>query len=828
MGSYHAGDEAMLESNVNLLRAVASDAELCAVSADPAFTAETYGIRALPRLGFENCASEEEREELLARLSHSHWTGATPPAFSALLDASDGLIISGGGNLRSNWPACIYERLALCRRAVANGAPVILLGQTLGPELTPRHREMVSEILDAASWIGLREAPSFELALELGAPLGRLSYQLDDAHDLAREAEGIVPPLPFPESESWIGVTFHPLVGPDGDDAVLDQLATQLEQAALRTKCHLVFIPHARASAAMGAPWSDEDIGRSLARRMRTVTLHLLPVLPASHVARLTAQAQLIVSSRYHPLVFGLAGGVPCMGVWVDEYTRTKLQGALDHFECADAACGISEVLQGQLTSRLIDLWRRRAESRAAIEAHARLNVDEEQLRRQALARLITSGVAVPPPRPARLARARAAAAPTQSAAHSGRASSSNPPSVVEDERNRMMLTEADWQKFWRDGYLHLGQVLDAQQVQALQERADALALGHVVNPAIQMQHDTGGEYEALPDAVARFDHGTHLYRKIQGLESDDLFAALIDRPLFREICAQMYGRHAAVSIFRAMIMNKPAGQGTHLPWHQDGGTVWQLDRDPLVTIWVALDAATQANGCMHAIPGSHRLGLLSLQGSTLTDAQAQRHCPPEAVMPLEVPSGHAVLLHNWLIHRSGINPSPVPRRAFTMCCMDARTRGILTGNRFPVVYGELDATPDPFVQQMRVEQAAQTEKANEAEKYALSLSDAHDRLQGSLNEATIYARSLEAEVTKLRQGDSREENRRLVAATTQMRSEILTLNRALGETKEQLQGLHMRASHLASTIEAIHASNSWRITRPLRSLVDALRGRRR
>jgi polysaccharide pyruvyl transferase WcaK-like protein len=837
--NYHAGDEAMLESNLHLLRTIAPGVVLQAVSADPAFTGRTYGIPAFPRLGFDACESDAAREELLAQLSHSHWTGRTPPAFATLVDASDGLVISGGGNLRSTWPACIYERLAFCRRAVANGAPVILLGQTLGPELTPRHRDMVAELLRAASWIGVREAPSFELALELGASPDRLSYQLDDAYDLARETAGhALPPLPFPEGEPWIGVTFHPLTDPDGDDDLLNGLAEQLAQVAQRTGCHLVFIPHARTAAAVGAPWSDEDIGRALAQRMPAVTLHLLPVLPADQIARLTAQAQLIVSSRYHPIVFGLAGGTPCLGVWVDEYTRTKLQGALHHLDCVADACSINDVLQGQLTSRLIDLWGRRAERRAHIQAQARLNYEDEQQRRQTLARLVTTRETVTPHRPARLARIRAAVAPARPATHLiTRTMDRNPASAFKDERNRMMLTEADWQKFWRDGYLHLGPVLDPEQVRALQERADALALGRIVNPLTQMQHDTGGEYEALPDAVARFEQGTHLYRKIQGLESDELFAALIDRPLFREICAQMYGPHAAVSIFRAMVMNKPAGQGTHLPWHQDGGTVWQLDRDPLVTIWVALDAATQANGCMDAIPGSHRLGLLSLHGSTLTDAQAQRHCPPESAVPLEVPSGHAVLLHNWLIHRSGINPSPVPRRAFTMCCMDARTRSVLTGDRFPIVYGELDPTPDPFVQQMRLEQAAQTVKADEAEKYALSLRDAHDLQQESLNGATVYARSLEAEMDKLRQqgldlGDSREENKRLVAATTQMRTEILTLNRALSATKEQvreeIQGLRMQAAHLASSIEAIHASNSWRITRPLRAVVSALRGRKR
>ena len=238
------------------------------------------------------------------------------------------------------------------------------------------------------------------------------------------------------------------------------------------------------------------------------------------------------------------------------------------------------------------------------------------------------------------------------------------------------------------------------------------------------MQLDTGGAYEELPEAVPSFDRGTMLYRKIQGLETDDLFSRLVRHPLFLEICARQYGPHAAISIFRAMVMNKPAGQGTVLPWHQDGGDVWALDRDPLVTIWVALDPATRANGCMEVVPGTHRLGLLSPTAARSRRRTSARHCPPERVQPLEVEAGHAVLLHNWLIHRSGVNPSPAPRRAFTVCYMDGRTQSILTGNHFPLVAGSLPAEPYPFVRQLRDENVHPPRDAGEAERYAKSLEE--------------------------------------------------------------------------------------------------------
>jgi polysaccharide pyruvyl transferase WcaK-like protein len=833
--SFHVGDEAMLESNVHLLRTIDPSATLHVVSADPAFTATTYGVEGLPRLGFDDCASDEAREALLAKLSHMHWTSETPGAFARMTDESDGLLISGGGNLRSTWPNCIYERVALCRKAMANGAPIIVLGQTLGPELNARHRELVSEIVRSAWWIGVREAQSFAFALELGALPERLSYQIDDAAELWKEATDTGPaPLPFSADTPWIGVTFHPFVDPTGDDPLLDQLADHLEQVSARTACRLVFIPHARAAAAMGAPWSDEDMGRALARRMKSATLHLLPVLSARQASRLTGQAQMIVSSRYHPIVFGLAQGVPCLGIWADLYTRIKLRGALQHFERAEDSCSLEDVRQQQLARRLTALWETRAAARENIHSLGLRNDADEQRRRQQLARLVMQREPTDTPRPDRLAGILTTAAREQHAS-------------TAPQRNQKMLTEADWQSFSRDGFLHLGQVLDAQQVSALQLRADALALGQISNPAIQMQQDTGSAYEALPEAVSQFEQGTHLYRKIQGLETDDLFAGLIDRPLFREICAHTYGTHAAVSIFRAMVMNKPAGQGTYLPWHQDGGTVWQLDRDPLVTIWVALDPATRDNGCMDAIRGSHRLGLLSLHGSTLTEEHVRQHCHDELSVPLEVPAGHAVLLHNWLIHRSGVNPSPTPRRAFTMCCMDARTRGILTGDHFPIVYGEQSSVPDPFVRQLQQEHAAQTDRAAQSEEYALSLRDQNTQLQASIAEATKYARSLEAEIATLQQRgldleDAREESRRLADAVAQMRGEIIALNRALDAAqplqdaaqlfhgaqvlREEVNTLRAHAEQLAASMQAVYASNSWRITRPLRALVGALRNR--
>jgi ectoine hydroxylase-related dioxygenase (phytanoyl-CoA dioxygenase family) len=143
------------------------------------------------------------------------------------------------------------------------------------------------------------------------------------------------------------------------------------------------------------------------------------------------------------------------------------------------------------------------------------------------------------------------------------------------------------------------------------------------------------------------------------------------------------------------MFMNKPAHKGTVLPYHQDGGGIWGLDRNPLMTVWTALNDATRENGCMQVVPGSHKLGLLSEYGHVISQEHEQQYAPVEKYVYLEAKCGEAILLHNWLLHRSGVNHTSEPRRAFTVCYMDGETRSVREGHQFPRVFGECALTAE-------------------------------------------------------------------------------------------------------------------------------------
>jgi len=101
--------------------------------------------------------------------------------------------------------------------------------------------------------------------------------------------------------------------------------------------------------------------------------------------------------------------------------------------------------------------------------------------------------------------------------------------------------------------------------------------------------------------------------------------------------------------------------------WHQDRAVALeQADQTRMITVWLAITEATEENGCLQVIPGSHLQSM-------------QPHCPqsqlgiPESQFdtalsrPLPVPPGGAVLFHPLTIHGSLDNRSDVIRWSFDL-----------------------------------------------------------------------------------------------------------------------------------------------------------------
>ncbi|HET9766666.1 MAG TPA: polysaccharide pyruvyl transferase family protein [Thermoanaerobaculia bacterium] len=367
----HVGDEAMLEANLTAFRRLLPGLHATVVSPRP--WNDSQGVDWLPGPAFAAAcdATENERLGLLGRRmaaaerGRSARPGGADSALASALSNAEALVISGGGNLRSRWPEHLYQRAALVRWAQAIGKPVAFLGQTIGPELTAAERELLAPVLREARWVGVRELASLSLALDLGTPPERLDYQLDDAFHLdprppTSEEGSRLPPL---GDGPWVAVSLHPFDVAGGE--VMRAVAGQLAAFAGATRTRLVFVPHEATNGG-----GDERFARELTAHLPAgVESRVCPVLPAGVVRWLTGQASLVLASRYHALVFGLASCVPCLGVYEDEYTRIKLHGALAQASQESRWClPLAGAGEGALAARALELWDCRDAVRSALE----------------------------------------------------------------------------------------------------------------------------------------------------------------------------------------------------------------------------------------------------------------------------------------------------------------------------------------------------------------------------------------------------------------------------------------------------------------------------
>lgn len=382
---YHVGDEAMAAANLAWVRESVPGARVVLVSGDPEFTARAYGVPSVPEPGPRAGLRDAGRDRSFLR---------------ALRD-SDVLLLSGGGNLTSLFPEEIRRRTRAARAARRFGIPVVLTGQTLGPRLDPADRRRLARWLPEAASVGVRDAGiSPGLADRLGVSRDRLVVAPDDAflldpaaprrRSLARRFEGL-------EGRAVAGVSFHRTPGcrrPEAED--IARFAAALAPLLTDPQAHLLFLPHERTPGR----GSDIRLARAVRRALPDPSRAsiLKGRLLAPEMLSVVDRCDLVVSTRYHDVVFALSRGVPAIGVAQDDYTREKLRGAF-------AMAGLPERVH-DLDDLLLPGWvgrawsARRDERGAALRAARRVRVRARQARRRVLR-------AMPPPGAARARPAR-------------------------------------------------------------------------------------------------------------------------------------------------------------------------------------------------------------------------------------------------------------------------------------------------------------------------------------------------------------------------------------------------------------------------------------
>ena len=330
---YHVGDEAIATMSTHRLRA--RGAEVVRISRHEKYGPGGTGPgESIPALTFpwpleQRATYLREIREVLAGRAEA--LPAHDKLFGIIeqLRAVDAVVIGGGGSLTSRYGWLLDERLATALVARSLGLPVVLSGQGLGPELTDHDRASVRELLEACSLVGLRDEHSVRLARQLCPGHPALVHTLDDALGLGLQDGEAAGPDP-----QRIVVT----LGGDGDPFPREDhvavTAAVVDELAHRTGAGVELVPHMADPDTGGG---DEQAHAELAARL-TSPATVRRVENDQLSSRRTTTAGWVVSTRFHPVVFGTAAGSSVLALPLDRYGALRMDGALRNVGLAGAA----------------------------------------------------------------------------------------------------------------------------------------------------------------------------------------------------------------------------------------------------------------------------------------------------------------------------------------------------------------------------------------------------------------------------------------------------------------------------------------------------------
>ena len=258
-------------------------------------------------------------------------------------------------------------------------------------------------------------------------------------------------------------------------------------------------------------------------------------------------------------------------------------------------------------------------------------------------------------------------------------------------------LSSSQIEHYREHGYVILPRVLEQDEIDRYLGRAREIALGDVPDSAAKrlvrdIHYAQGGA--PLPE-----DPEHALWKVLNPDRFDAVMEECLHFPRVLDAAESLIGED--ILAFLLMFIYKPPGvpQSVH-PFHQDAAFFPFEPQDSCLGVWIPLDPATEANGTLSVVPGSHRLGLrghelregINFGALAARDVEGNDQYHAEAVA-MEMAPGQCLLINTRLLHRSGGNETGDHRRVITLHLASARCRSTgpsLSEFGFALVRGRL------------------------------------------------------------------------------------------------------------------------------------------
>ena len=196
-----------------------------------------------------------------------------------------------------------------------------------------------------------------------------------------------------------------------------------------------------------------------------------------------------------------------------------------------------------------------------------------------------------------------------------------------------------------QNGYLNLGPILNADQVQTVNQRLAEI---------LEEEGDRAG-WELMDSPYIRHPKEKGADRLADLVNKDPLFDIFYTHPRVLAAVSYVLGSELKLSSlnYRAALPNY-GHQKLHADWHEP---VAQGNYKVCNSIWL-LDDFSAANGATRIVPGTHLSG--RLPQDVLEDPEAPH---PDQVL-IEAPAGSVVIFNSHTWHGGTTNQSTAPRRA--------------------------------------------------------------------------------------------------------------------------------------------------------------------
>lgn len=208
-----------------------------------------------------------------------------------------------------------------------------------------------------------------------------------------------------------------------------------------------------------------------------------------------------------------------------------------------------------------------------------------------------------------------------------------------------------------RDGYVVVPEVFDAARMDAAIADAKKWAQSFLKTLPAEKRAWYLDDGAAEAGALRKLDNPHHTRPFFRALATDPALVTQVE---------ELAGR-PGVSVYFSQIFFKPPRGGGPKPAHQDNFYFGPSEHAGVVTAWVALEDADEANGCLHYGVGTHRGPILPHAAPADRPFDLQLGADDLAKLdmrPAPVPKGGVAFHHGGTVHRSADNQSDRWRRA--------------------------------------------------------------------------------------------------------------------------------------------------------------------